>query len=365
MKKEKQGFSFFSSLYVDCRQLKTLNKTGLSMAFQYDANGQRVKKTVNGAATTYWRDTDGKIVRMQKGSDVLLFMYEGDGRRVGFLLNGVGYYYVYNAQGDVVGLIDKNGTQVVSYVYDAWGRAVSVTGSSAATAGALNPFRYRGYEYDTESGLYYLLSRYYDPMTMRFVNADNQVSTGSDMTGMNLFAYCGNNPINRCDPSGKAWTLAGITYDYDGSLYDFRRAEQGLPPISYENALKFARSLPKTGEPGSSQTLPNPDGTPKQKRWYGPDGNPERDRDYNHPGNMPFPHDHEWKDGKRQPDHLPPDPSYNFSLERVVGIGLVTICVVGIVAVAVDDVTGIGVADDVLFGPLGAGVGEGLIMIFG
>ena len=74
----------------DCRQLKTLNKTGLSMAFQYDADGQRVKKTVNGTATTYWRDTDGKIMKMQKGNDILLFMYEGDGRRVGFLLNGTG-----------------------------------------------------------------------------------------------------------------------------------------------------------------------------------------------------------------------------------------------------------------------------------
>ena len=203
MKKEKQGFSFFSSLYVDCRQLKTLNKTGLSMAFQYDANGQRVKKTVNGTATTYWRDTDGKIVRMQKGSDVLLFLYEGDGRRAGFLLNGVGYYYVYNAQGDVVGLIDKTGAQVVSYVYDAWGRAVSVTGSSAATAGALNPFRYRGYEYDTESGLYYLNSRYYDPTTMRFVNADGVISdTGESVQGYNLFVYCFNNPVNMDDQSG-------------------------------------------------------------------------------------------------------------------------------------------------------------------
>ncbi len=165
----------------DCRQLKTLNKTGLSMAFQYDADGQRVKKTVNGTATTYWRDTDGKIMKMQKGNDILLFMYEGDGRRVGFLLNGTGYYYVYNAQGDVVGLIDKTGTSVVQYSYDSWGRPVSVTGSLAATVGALNPFRYRGYEYDAESGLYYLLSRYYDPMTMRFINADGLVSTGQDL----------------------------------------------------------------------------------------------------------------------------------------------------------------------------------------
>ena len=99
--------------------------------------------------------------------------------------------------------------------------------------------------------------------------------------------------------------------------------------------------------------MPNPDGTPKQKRWYGPDGNPKRDRDYNHPGNMPFPHDHEWKNGERGKE------------QPVIGAGLVVICTVGIIAVAADDLTGVGVADDFLFGPLGAGVGEGLIMIFG
>ena len=135
---------------------------------------------------------------------------------------------------------------------------------------------------------------------------------------------------------------------------------------SASNILKASsNSLPKKGEPGSSQTLPNPDGTPKQKRWYGPDGNPERDRDYNHPGNMPFPHDHEWKNGERGKEHLPPDPSYKMSWEPVIGAGLVVICTVGIIAVAADDLTGVGVADDFLFGPLGAGVGEGLIMFFG
>ena len=69
----------------------------------------------------------------------------------------------------------------------------------------VNPIRYRGYYYDTESGLYYLQSRYYDPVTCRFINADNQLTTGSDMTGLNLFAYCGNNPVNRIDPDGEAW----------------------------------------------------------------------------------------------------------------------------------------------------------------
>ena len=73
----------------------------------------------------------------------------------------------------------------------------------------------------------------------------------------------------------------------------------------------------------------------------------------------------EWKNGERGKEHLPPDPSYKMSWEPVIGAGLVVICTVGIIAVAADDLTGVGVADDFLFGPLGAGVGEGLIMIFG
>ena len=71
-----------------------------------------------------------------------------------------------------------------------------------------NPIRYRGYYYDTESGLYYLNSRYYDPVTGRFVNADGYVSTGQDITGFNMFAYCGNNPVNRADSSGEFWFTA-------------------------------------------------------------------------------------------------------------------------------------------------------------
>lgn len=136
------------------------------------------------------------------------------------------------------------------------------------------------------------------------------------------------------------------------------------PPVSRKAANTVNSSLPNKGNPGSSVVLPTPDGTPKKKRWYGPDGSPVRDRDYNHPGNMPFPHDHEWKNGQRGKEHLPPDPAYEFSRTPVVGIGLMSICAIGFPVAAADNVAGIGVVDDVLFGPLGTGFAESVIIIF-
>ena len=73
----------------------------------------------------------------------------------------------------------------------------------ASTLGETNPIRYRGYYYDTETGFYYLQSRYYDPSTGRFLNADSYVSTGLGMMGYDMFAYCQNNPVVLSDQYGE------------------------------------------------------------------------------------------------------------------------------------------------------------------
>ncbi|MGN0786723.1 MAG: RHS repeat-associated core domain-containing protein [Christensenellales bacterium] len=111
-----------------------------------------------------------------------------------------------NAQGDIVKLIDKTGSTVVEYTYDTWGKLLSTTGSLAATFGAEQPFRYRGYVYDEETGFYYLQSRYYNPEVGRFISADVYLSTGQGVIGHNAYAYCGNNPVNMTDESGQ-WSL--------------------------------------------------------------------------------------------------------------------------------------------------------------
>ena len=126
--------------------------------------------------------------------------------------DGAEYFYLKNAQGDVTGLVNSSGTQVVAYTYDAWGNPLTTTGSMADTLGKLNPFRYRGYFYDTETGLYYLQSRYYNPETGRFINADSEslitASSDSAIWDKNLFAYCDNNPITRIDANGGWWHVA-------------------------------------------------------------------------------------------------------------------------------------------------------------
>ena len=118
------------------------------------------------------------------------------------------YLYVKNAQGDVVQFVDGNGNTVVTYIYDAWGNMLYHYGSHVDDIGKYNPFRYRGYVYDTETGFYYLTSRYYNPVWGRFINADGYASTGQGFTGDNMFAYCNDNPVNYNDSEGTEPELA-------------------------------------------------------------------------------------------------------------------------------------------------------------
>ena len=123
-------------------------------------------------------------------------------------LNGVEYYYERNAQDDIIGLIDDSGNLVVTYVYDSWGKLVSINGTLKDTVGVKNPYRYRGYRYDNETGLYYLQSRYYNPEWGRFINADVLFGQYGELLSHNLYAYCRNNPVMLIDPSGKGWYIS-------------------------------------------------------------------------------------------------------------------------------------------------------------
>ena len=176
------------------RQLQKMQKSGVTAEFVYNADGLRVQKTVNGVATKY--TLHGKnIVHMTSGTDELYFFYDAQNRPAVVVYNGVPYAYVKSLQGDIVAILDENGNTVVSYGYDAWGALLWCTGELAETLGKVQPFRYRGYVFDEETGLYYLRSRYYNPQWGRFANADSIITS-------NLFAYCHNEPVQFADFNG-------------------------------------------------------------------------------------------------------------------------------------------------------------------
>lgn len=220
------GTTYTGLTWKNGRQLAQITTGGRTSAYRYDADGIRTYKKVGSVAHEY-RTLNGKVVYEKIGSGstakIMIFSYDAQGRpfAVKYSTNNGGsyitYFYALNQQGDVVKIFrslpsrDSNGnlnglTEAVyaTYTYDAWGNILSQSGSMAST----NPLRYRGYYYDSETGFYYLQSRYYDPATRRFINADVYSSTdSSDAISCNMFAYCGNNPTSRSDETGDFWNF--------------------------------------------------------------------------------------------------------------------------------------------------------------
>ena len=213
------------------RQLKSY---GDIASYTYNASGIRTGKTVGTTTTQFF--LDGTKILAQKDivsagentttETLMQFIYGVDGI-IGFTINNENYYYKKNLQGDIIGIYDNNLQLITKYTYDAWGNHkisyldndifvdFSPTNSYNETNTSLyialkNPFRYRGYYYDTETGLYYLNSRYYDPETGRFINVDDidVIDTTKDFAnGINLYVYCLNNPVNDYDINGNlSWS---------------------------------------------------------------------------------------------------------------------------------------------------------------
>lgn len=186
------------------RQLKSYGST---VSYTYDADGLRSTKTVNGTKSTYQYVGD-QLRYEERGTQKFYYFYDASGN-----LSAIRYYNVSgvykdffaltNAQGDIIAFYNDAGNRVVTYEYDAWGNVVKSIDTTGINFAELNPIRYRGYYYDSETGLYYLQSRYYNPKVGRFLNADGQLN--DDVLGNNTFAYCSNNPITRSDDSGQGW----------------------------------------------------------------------------------------------------------------------------------------------------------------
>ena len=197
------------------RHLESITDGENEYTYTYDENGIRTSKTVNGV-TTYYNTMDGIILSQTDGTNTIHFQYDSDGVPLGLNYNGKQYLYMTNQQGDVASIVNSGGKEVVQYEYDEWGNTVVVTllnnTDEERELAEANPLRYRGYYLDSETGYYYLQSRYYDPSICRFINADIpmyvQISKGIT-SGINSFAYCFNNPIIFKDVTGSS-SLSGI-----------------------------------------------------------------------------------------------------------------------------------------------------------
>jgi len=212
---------------------RQLDRFGENVSFKYNISGIRTSKTVGDKTIKYYLNGN-KIVRQETGEEVMDFFYGANGL-CGFSLNGQNYSYKKNAQNDIIGIYDSTGKQIVKYDYDAWGvqtlsyfveeceeyaqvdiNAYTDNSNINQYVALHNPFRYRSYYYDTETGLYYLNSRYYDPELGRFVNADSIDNIDEEtLNGLNLYAYCLDNPIFYTDSDGNKpkwwqWLLFGI-----------------------------------------------------------------------------------------------------------------------------------------------------------
>ena len=196
------------------RRLKKVSLSWGTVDFAYDSDGKRVKKISGNTETKYYYNGSilSGLVRTTAGSTgttktTVQFVYDAEGKPFLLRFNGkTDYFYLYNGLGDVVGLVDSSNQVVVRYQYNSWGKVTSTQDTSGVSLATLNPFRYRKYVYDPETGLYCLGSRYYDPEVGRFVNADDTdviFAKPQELGSKNLYAYCDNNPVAREDYAGE------------------------------------------------------------------------------------------------------------------------------------------------------------------
>jgi len=205
------------------RQLATAVKGSYTLSFEYNDEGIRTSKTVNGVEHIY-RVVGSQIVTEEWGNNLIIYLYDAEGAPIGMQYRNTSYaegaydtyWFEKNLQGDIVAVYSETGTKLMAYTYDAGGNfSTTYYNGGASTTATYNPFRYRGYYYDAELGFYYLNSRYYDPAIGRFINPDDVSLLGAngDFASLNLYAYCGNNPVARADDGGEFWgTITGAIF---------------------------------------------------------------------------------------------------------------------------------------------------------
>ena len=210
----------FTLTWQNGRQLASMKFRTINIGFTYDVDGLRTSKTVHNVDLEhkYYYADDRLQYETIGDSSALWYFYDADGNPSGIRYKDNSgtindYYFVCNWRGDVIQIYNASGTLVGSYTYDAWGKVTeNATSADTQNITETNPIRYRGYYYDTETRLYYLKSRYYDPAVKRFVNSDDTdvLNVQCDLYDKNLYSYCDNNPTMCKDSDGNIWISVAI-----------------------------------------------------------------------------------------------------------------------------------------------------------
>ena len=186
--------------WMNGRELSSYQDNTNNITYKYNLDGIRTSKIVNGIETKYYLE-GSSIIFEDRNGNMIYYIYNGD-ELLGFIYNSNTYYYHKNIFGDIIGILDSNYNEVVTYTYNSWGLLTNKTDTTTINLSTINPFRYRSYYYDEETNLYYLNSRYYNPEWGRFVNEDGILSGQSSLICYNLYEYCKNNWVNQFDYSG-------------------------------------------------------------------------------------------------------------------------------------------------------------------
>ncbi|WP_432419261.1 DNRLRE domain-containing protein [Geobacillus icigianus] len=293
-------------------QLVSITRKGESTPFvtyKYDEDGRRIQKNVNGVVTNYHYQGDSLNVLYEtdaSGNVVRSYIYGENGQLLAMKKGTATYFYHYNVHGDVIALTDEQGNIVARYQYDAWGNILSQSGALADE----NPYRYAGYQYDQETGFYYLIARYYHPEHGVFLSMDPDPGDTDDILTQNGYAYANNNPVMLVDPDGKFAYAVGLYFvpGVGQVMLIGTAAVVGAYGAWYlgkkVKSLTSKGSLPLTGPRKGSLTLRDEKGKVIQRRYYDSAGRAKKDMDYSDHGNPKHhpwgPHRHKWKwDGKK------------------------------------------------------------------
>ncbi|MDD4688790.1 MAG: S8 family serine peptidase [Eubacteriales bacterium] len=187
--------------YDEFNRLTTVTSDDKITTNGYDAENKRVSKSVNGEnAVHYIYVGDNAVLELDSNNAIVSRNVYGK-KLISRTNNEITAYYMYNGHGDVTSLSDIDGINLSSYSYDSFGNITD------ETEGFDNPYKYSGYEYDSETGLYYCSARYYDPQIARFISQDTLIGDPNDPLSLNRYTYCFNNPLKYYDPSGH-WSLS-------------------------------------------------------------------------------------------------------------------------------------------------------------